>query len=238
MERKVAVVMCRGDARKSAAFAFRYDGPAELPQRGFWPEMGTRLAAIAAWAGGDCEKACPFGAIHVNEEIGWRWWMKRRAAGAAYVSASCPRGVLAADAGGASPCTACVPRWNAARWCADNCSAGCLGCGKCERSCKFGALKLVNLLPEIDLSKCVGCMCCADNCPTGALKANEALRRHAVIRYGECIGCGACEAACQFGAIAGTAGQPHSVIEWNCVGCGACESACPQHCVQMVKNTN
>ena len=107
-----------------------------------------------------------------------------------------------------------------------------------QRSCKFGALKLVNLLPEIDLSKCVGCMCCADNCPTGALKANEALRRHAVIRYGECIGCGACEAACQFGAIAGTAGQPHSVIEWNCVGCGACESACPQHCVQMVKNTN
>lgn len=234
MERKVAVVMCRGDVEK-CHLRFRYDGPADC-RSALLAGDGDKACRYSCLGGGDCEKACPFGAIHVNEN---RLAVVDEEAcrGCGVCVSACPRGVLAlmpVEHPVHRMCSA-MERGKVVR---DNCSAGCLGCGKCERSCKFGALKLVNLLPEIDLSKCVGCMCCADNCPTGALKANEALRRHAVIRYGECIGCGACEAACQFGAIAGTAGQPHSVIEWNCVGCGACERACPQHCVQMVKNTN
>ena len=115
----------------------------------------------------------------------------------------------------------------------DNCVAGCIGCGKCEKSCKFGALKLVNFLPDIDLDKCVGCMQCADNCPTGALQSNEALRRHAVIHYPDCTGCGECQKVCQFEAIAGAEGEHHSVIEWNCVGCGKCAEVCEHGCVEM-----
>lgn len=46
MERKVAVVMCRA-MWKSATFAFGTMGRRIAAAR-FWPEMGTRLAAIAA----------------------------------------------------------------------------------------------------------------------------------------------------------------------------------------------
>lgn len=44
----------------------------------------------------------------------------------------------------------------------------CIGCGKCARACKNGAIQ-----PEqpglIDRKKCVGCGECANVCPTGAL---------------------------------------------------------------------
>ena len=233
MERKAAVVMCRGGQEK-CRIRFSYDGPRSCRSAALAGD-GDKACRYSCLGWGDCERACPFGAIHVNEE---RLAVVHENAcrGCGVCVDVCPRGVLRlmpVEHAVHRMCSA-MERGKVVR---ENCSAGCLGCGKCERSCKFGALKLVSQLPEIDLEKCVGCMCCADNCPTGALQANEALRRHALIRYGDCTGCGACAAACQFGAIVGGAGQPHSVVEWNCVGCGACAAACPQDCVQMVYNT-
>jgi ferredoxin len=46
----------------------------------------------------------------------------------------------------------------------------CIGCGKCVRTCKNGAIKVENNLAHIDYSKCSGCGECAAACPTGCLK--------------------------------------------------------------------
>ena len=45
------------------------------------------------------------------------------------------------------------------------CKVGCIACGKCERVCPTGAIRLNNNLAAIDYSKCIGCMKCAENCP-------------------------------------------------------------------------
>ena len=45
----------------------------------------------------------------------------------------------------------------------------CIKCGKCERSCTFGALKLVNGVPVIDYTKCTSCGECVTGCPTKVL---------------------------------------------------------------------
>lgn len=228
--RMVATVRCRGSLDRCNV-RFDYEGPKDCRSASLVTE-GDKACRYACLGLGNCEKACPFGAIHINEN---RLAVvdEDKCVGCSVCVNACPRGVLQL-----MPVNHPVHRTCSAmekgKVVRDNCLAGCIGCGKCERSCKFGALVLKDNLPQIDLSKCVGCMSCADNCPTGALKSNDALRRRALIHYPACTGCGDCKTACKFDAILGEEGQHHSVIDWNCVGCGACEAACTHGCIQML----
>ena len=49
------------------------------------------------------------------------------------------------------------------------CTAGCIGCMKCQKICKFDAIKVENNLATIDYDKCKNCGMCAKECPTGAI---------------------------------------------------------------------
>ena len=45
------------------------------------------------------------------------------------------------------------------------CSAGCLGCGKCVKTCEHDAIKIENFLASVDYEKCIGCGKCTEVCP-------------------------------------------------------------------------
>ena len=49
------------------------------------------------------------------------------------------------------------------------CKNGCIGCGKCEKTCPHGAIKVDNNLAVIDYTKCTGCGECAKACPIGCI---------------------------------------------------------------------
>jgi len=46
----------------------------------------------------------------------------------------------------------------------------CNGCGICEKTCFYYAIRIVEGLPEIDQNRCEGCRVCVCNCPTKALQ--------------------------------------------------------------------
>jgi Pyruvate/2-oxoacid:ferredoxin oxidoreductase delta subunit len=46
----------------------------------------------------------------------------------------------------------------------------CNGCGICERTCSYQAMKMVNDIAELDLSLCERCGVCVSLCPTDAIK--------------------------------------------------------------------
>ena len=51
------------------------------------------------------------------------------------------------------------------------CQAGCIGCKKCEKVCKFDAIKVENNNALIDPVKCKNCGMCLKECPTGAINS-------------------------------------------------------------------
>ncbi len=227
--RKVAFVRCRGDLEK-CGLRFDYKGVMDCKSAALIGN-GDKNCHFSCLGFGDCQKACPFDAIHVTED---RLAIvdEDKCTGCGQCVAACPRSIVhlvTTDHAVHRTCSA-MDRGRVVR---DNCTAGCLGCGKCERACKFDALKMRDNLPHIDFTKCVDCMQCADSCPTGALKANNALRKHALIHYTDCTGCDKCTMACQFGAIRGMPHEAHTIIEWNCVGCGKCVEVCEMNCIEL-----
>ena len=50
-----------------------------------------------------------------------------------------------------------------------SCKAACIGCGKCEKECPFGAITVEHNVAYIDFNKCRLCRKCVVVCPTGAI---------------------------------------------------------------------
>jgi ferredoxin len=49
------------------------------------------------------------------------------------------------------------------------CKAACIGCGKCEKECKFEAITIESNVSYIDFNKCRICRKCVAVCPTKAI---------------------------------------------------------------------
>ena len=128
-----------------------------------------------------------------------------------------------------------------------SCKYGCLGFGSCTKACKYGAIKVVNGVAQVDEDLCVGCMACAAICPRGlivpvepghnVLIACNSMARGVVTTRGctvGCIGCGLCKKICPKGAI--TVTNNLAVIDYTlCDNCGLCATVCPK---KLIKDSN
>ncbi len=51
------------------------------------------------------------------------------------------------------------------------CKVSCIGCGKCEKECPFGAITVENNCSYIDWNKCRLCKKCVAVCPKNCIQA-------------------------------------------------------------------
>ena len=120
------------------------------------------------------------------------------------------------------------------------CKYGCLGFGSCAKVCKYGAIKVVNGVAQVDRDKCVGCMSCVKACPRGVIEAvpydkttlvpcNSHAKGAVTTRScsAGCIGCGLCKKICPENAITVVNGL--ATIDYEkCISCGLCATVCPK----------
>lgn len=226
--RKVAVVHCGGG--HSAVDAFTYHGPSSCASALLVME-GHKLCRYGCMGFGDCVSACPFDAIHMDEN-GLPVVEPEKCTGCGKCVSACPRGIISLWPENRKVIVACSSRdkGGIAR---RACTVACIGCGKCATACPVNAITIDSFLAHIDPAKCINCGICAGECPTSAIVDMVPTRPKAFIDT-TCIGCTLCTKVCPTHAILGELKQKHEVVSEKCVGCGQCVPKCPKKSIRMM----
>jgi len=164
VEEKVAMVMCQGnfDATKQIMDADRVHSckTAKMFYGGSWACPHGCLGI------GDCQTVCNYDAIRIVNGVAVI--DREKCIGCGACSKVCPNHLIEILPKKMLVHVACKSTEKGAAT-RKACSNGCIGCMKCQKSCKFDAIVVENNLARIDYDKCKNCGLCAKECPTGAI---------------------------------------------------------------------
>ena len=165
---QIAVVRCNGtcDHRQRTS---QYDGykSCAIEHSLYRGETDCTFGCLGC---GDCVTACPFDAIHMDEN-GLPVVSEEKCVACGACVKACPRNIIELRNKGVKGrrvfvCCVNKDKGNIAR---KACTAACIGCGKCVKECPFEAITLENNLAYIDFRKCRLCRKCVSVCPTHAI---------------------------------------------------------------------
>ena len=168
---KVAVIRCNGtcEARPRTSV---YDGTKSC-QIEHALYVGTTGCGYGCLGCGDCVKACPFGALSMDEKTGLPVVDEDKCTACGNCVKTCPRHIIELRNKGPKSrrmVVLCINKDKGAP-ARKACLNACIGCGKCEKECPFEAITVDSNLAYIDDSKCRLCRKCESACPTGAIHA-------------------------------------------------------------------
>lgn len=180
-EPMVAVVRCNGSCENRPRIA-EYDGlrTCEAMNSTGAGETGCGYGCLGC---GDCTKACQFGAISMNAETGLPEVDEEKCTSCGACVKACPRHIIELRKKGPKGRLVYVQCVNKDKGpiAKKACAVACIGCGKCQKVCKFEAITVENNLSYIDYNKCKMCTKCVDECPTGAIiKVNFPVKKKEV----------------------------------------------------------
>ena len=167
-EPKVAVVRCNGTCENRPRIA-EYDGLHTCAAMNSCA-MAKQAAGSAVWVVA-IVAACHFGAISINPETGIPEVDEEKCTGCGACANACPRHIIELRKKGSKGRRVYVQCVNHDKGAVAKkaCSVACIGCGKCQKVCKFDAITIENNVAYVDFNKCRMCTKCVDECPTGAL---------------------------------------------------------------------
>lgn len=134
--------------------------------------VGETGCAYGCLGFGDCVAACAFDAIRMNPETGLPEVDPDKCTACGACVKACPKKIIELRKKwpkNRAVYVSCVSKDKGAVV-MKACKAGCIGCGKCEKVCAFGAITVENNLAYIDPQKCKLCRKCVNECPTGAIR--------------------------------------------------------------------
>ena len=174
MERRVAMVRCSGykavDEEGNpigAKLKGEYEGISDCLAASKVAGRGPSACKFGCLGFGNCVAACQFDAIHI--ENGVAVVDEEKCVGCLACAAACPRQLIVPVSPEQNVLIACASMAKGAAT-TRACTVGCIGCGKCKKTCQHDAIILEKNLARIDYTKCVNCGDCAKVCPKGLIK--------------------------------------------------------------------
>lgn len=229
-EKRVARVMCGGDNSKTGR-KYSFDAELKRCNSAVLYFFGDKSCEYGCMGYGDCERVCPFDAIHVNEK-GVAVVDEQKCTACGKCVDACPKKVVKIVPESSRVSVLCSSKERGAVS-KKICSVSCIACGICAKNCPVSAITINNNLAAIESVKCVNCGICAVKCPTNAIKGDIKEIKKAFIKEEKCVGCTICAKICPVQAIEGEVKKKHKIIEEKCIGCEICAGKCPVKAIEM-----
>lgn len=131
---------------------------------------GAKMCTYGCLGCGDCKNVCPADAICIEKGIAHIDPRKCIACG--MCTKVCPNGLISIVPKKAVAVIVCSNRDKGAVT-RKACSAGCIGCMKCQRNCPSEAVTVTDNVAHVDYSKCTGCGVCAEGCPVKCIEIHK-----------------------------------------------------------------
>ena len=159
-----ALVRCNG-TRANCRQSFEYRGEQSCAAACLL-YSGQKACNYGCLGFGDCAKACPHGAIFIEDGIARV--DQAQCVGCALCEAACPKHIIVMKETEGKAINRCCSE-AAGAVARKQCSSACIGCRLCAKNCPEQAITVENNLAHVDPQKCGGCGLCISKCPTGSL---------------------------------------------------------------------
>jgi Na+-translocating ferredoxin:NAD+ oxidoreductase RNF subunit RnfB len=128
---------------------------------------GHKSCSYGCLGHGNCVKACPFNAIAIVGGVARV--IEEQCKSCGLCVETCPKDLIEIVPAAKEHSVMCSSKDKGAIT-RKNCEVGCIGCTKCVKTCKYGAISMVGTLAKIDYDKCTNCGDCTKVCPTMAIR--------------------------------------------------------------------
>lgn len=164
IEARVARVMCAGTYDKCKT-KFNYAGIEDCNAAAAL-YGGPSSCSYGCVGLGNCVRACPFGAIVI--ENGVARVLEHKCAACTKCVAACPKKIIEMVPKNNEYSVRCssLDKGAVVR---KNCDVGCIGCTKCVKACPKNAIAMNGSLAKINPKLCENCGECIKVCPTGSI---------------------------------------------------------------------
>ena len=163
-EPKVAHVHCNGGC--NAIDKTKYEGLQDC-DAAMRVAGGPKECAFGCMGLGSCVKECAFDALHIVD--GKALVDPEKCVACGKCVAACPKKLIDLVPKSKKVHVNCKNQDKGAQ-AMKVCSNSCIGCMKCEKTCKFDAIHVINNVAVIDYEKCKNCKMCSKVCPKNAIE--------------------------------------------------------------------